>query len=168
VTNTRTSTVVSGDKEAIGAFVARLAQQGVFCRQVDVDYASHSRHMDAVLDALLEKLAGLSPQASKVPMISTVTGARIEGSELGASYWCRNLREAVRLDQALEALHSHNENVFVEVNAHPGLAMPLTAVCAEGAGVVVGTRAARCGRAGGHGTARWESCMCMVMALIGS
>src|SRR6266849_4298499 len=48
VVNTRTSTVVSGDKEAIEAFVARFTKQGVFCRQVEVDYASHSRHMDAV------------------------------------------------------------------------------------------------------------------------
>ena len=84
VVNTRTSTVVSGDKEAIAAFVARLTEQGVFCRRVDVDYASHSRHMDAVLDELAEKLAGVSPQAAKVAMISTLTGAQIEGSALDA------------------------------------------------------------------------------------
>ena len=139
VVNTRTSTVVSGDKDAIEAFVARLSAQDVFCRQVEVDYASHSRHMDAVLDELLEKLAGVSPRATELPMISTLTGAQIDGTQLDARYWCRNLREAVRLDQALEVLLSRHENVFVEVSAHPVLAMPLTTACADGAGVVVGT-----------------------------
>ena len=139
VVNTPTSTVVSGDKGAIETFVARLSQQGVFCRPVDVDYASHSRHMDAVLDELHEKLDGVSPQAAKVPMISTLTGAQIDGTELDARYWCRNLREAVRLDRALQVLLSRNENVFVEVSSHPVLAMPLTTACADGAGVVVGT-----------------------------
>ena len=139
VVNTPSSTVVSGDKGAIEAFVARLSEQGVFCRPVDVDYASHSRHMDAVLDELHEKLDGVSPQAAKVPMVSTLTGAQIDGSELDARYWCRNLREAVRLDRALQVLLPRNENVFVEVSAHPVLAMPLTTACADGAGVVVGT-----------------------------
>ena len=139
VVNTPTSTVVSGDRAAIERFVARLSEQGVFCRPVEVDYASHSRHMDAVLDELMEKLAGVSPQASKVPMISTLTGAQVDGTELDARYWCRNLREAVRLDQALEVLLSRHGSVFVEVSAHPVLAMPLTTACADGAGVVVGT-----------------------------
>ena len=139
VVNTRNSTVVSGSPDALAAFVARMTERGVFCRPVEVDYASHSHHMDVVLDELAAKLAGVSPQVAKVSMISTLTGEPLEGSELDGIYWCRNLREAVRLDRALEALLSRHENVFIEVSAHPVLAMPLTAACANGGGVVVGT-----------------------------
>ena len=37
-------------------------------------------------------------------MVSTVTGARCEGTELDGAYWCRNLRQTVRLDRALAEL----------------------------------------------------------------
>ena len=139
VVNTRTSTVVSGDRNAIEAFVGRLSADGVFCRKVEVNYASHSRHMDTILGELSEALAGLSPQPSKVPMISTLTGAELAGTELDARYWCRNLREPVRLDQALEVLLVRDASVLVEVSAHPVLAMPLATACSGTNGVAVGT-----------------------------
>ncbi|MDD9969438.1 MAG: acyltransferase domain-containing protein, partial [Myxococcales bacterium] len=139
VINTATSTVVSGDDDAIGAWVRRLSSEGVFCRRVDVDYASHSAQMDSILADLAEALASLSPRTCQVPMVSTVTGAPVEGSELGADYWCQNLRRTVRLDRALKHLRANGYGVFVEISAHPVLAMPLTAACADSGGIVVGS-----------------------------
>ncbi|MCP4922363.1 MAG: acyltransferase domain-containing protein, partial [Proteobacteria bacterium] len=112
---------------------------GVFCRRVEVDYASHSAQVDPILASLSASLADVMGQPVSVPMVSTVTGARVEGPELNASYWCQNLREPVRLDRALEALQAEGHGVFVEVSAHPVLAMPLTEACVETAGVVVGS-----------------------------
>ncbi|MCP4918852.1 MAG: acyltransferase domain-containing protein, partial [Proteobacteria bacterium] len=139
VVNTPGSTVVSGDAVAIGAFVERMQSDGVFCRRVEVDYASHSAQVDPILASLSESLADVTGQPVSVPMFSTVTGARVEGPELDGAYWCRNLREPVRLDRALEALQAEGHGVFVEVSAHPVLAMPLTEACAETSGVVVGS-----------------------------
>ena len=72
-------------------------------------------------------------------MISTVTGIAVEAAHLDARYWCRNLREPVRLDWAIEALLAEGHGVFVEVSAHPVLAMPLTTACVKTGGVVVGS-----------------------------
>ncbi|MEY6569623.1 acyltransferase domain-containing protein, partial [Streptomyces sp. PGLac3x] len=47
--NTATSTVVSGDDDALDRLVAELQAEGVFARRVQVDYASHSAHMDGLL-----------------------------------------------------------------------------------------------------------------------
>ena len=137
VVNTPSSTVVSGSSDAVERWVNRLTEEGVFCRQVNVDYASHSAEMDPILPELECLLSDLAPQAGHVPMVSTVTGARCEGPSLDGAYWCRNLRQTVRLDLALAELIGDGHGVFVEASAHPVLAMPLSA--ASGEGVVVGS-----------------------------
>ena len=139
VVNTPSSTVVSGPSAAVERWVQRLGEEGVFCRRVNVDYASHSAEMDPILSELESALSDLAPQAGQVPMVSTVTGARCEGTALDGTYWCRNLRQTVRLDLALAALIGDGHGVFVEASAHPVLAMPLSAASGDGAGVVVGS-----------------------------
>ena len=141
VVNTAGSTVVSGTNEAIERWVSRLGAEGVFCRRIDVDYASHSAGMDPILPELERLLSDIAPQAGRVAMVSTVTGARCEGASLDGGYWCRNLRQPVRLDLALAELMGDGHGVFVEVSSHPVLAMALTAAGGEGdgAGVVVGS-----------------------------
>ncbi|HEY2418963.1 MAG TPA: type I polyketide synthase, partial [Steroidobacteraceae bacterium] len=138
VVNTPGSTVVSGPIEAVERWVVRLGEEGVFCRQVSVDYASHSAEMDPILPELERTLADLAPQAGQVAMISTVTGSRCDGTSLDGAYWCRNLRQTVRLDLALAELIGEGHGVFVEASAHPVLAMPLSAASGEH-GVVVGS-----------------------------
>ena len=139
VVNTPGSTVVSGSSEAVERWVGRLGEEGVFCRQVSVDYASHSAEMDPILVELEGLLSDLAPQAGQVAMVSTVTGARCEGTSLDGAYWCRNLRQTVRLDLALAELIGDGHGVFIEASAHPVLAMPLSAASGECAGVVVGS-----------------------------
>src|SRR5262249_18682197 len=136
--NTPGSTVVSGAMEAIERWGSRLGEEGVFCRQVGGEYASHSAEMDPILPELEGLLSELSPQAGQVAMISTVTGTHCEGTSLDGAYWCRNLRQTVRLDLALAELIGDGHTVFVEASAHPVLAMPLSAASGEH-GVVVGS-----------------------------
>ena len=69
-----------------------------------------------------------------------MTGTRCEGTTLDGAYWCRNLRQTVRLDRALAELIGGGHGVFVEASAHPVLAMPLSTASGERGGVVVGSR----------------------------
>ena len=59
VVNTPSSTVVSGPSEAVERWVQRLGEEGVFCRRVNVDYASHSAEMDPILSELASALSDL-------------------------------------------------------------------------------------------------------------
>src|SRR5262249_59358397 len=61
------------------------------------------------------------------------------GTTLDGAYWCRNLRQTVRLDLALAELIGSGHSVFIEASAHPVLAMPLSAASGEHEGVVVGS-----------------------------
>jgi acyl transferase domain-containing protein/surfactin synthase thioesterase subunit/D-arabinose 1-dehydrogenase-like Zn-dependent alcohol dehydrogenase/acyl carrier protein len=114
-------TVVAGGQDALAELVARLTKQGVFCRPVGVDYASHSSQMDPLLPELKRRLAGLTPQFSPIDFYSTVTQTRLVGSALDGSYWARNLREPVQFASAIQSLLRDGVEAFVEVDPHPVL-----------------------------------------------
>ncbi|WP_405696700.1 type I polyketide synthase [Streptomyces sp. NBC_01185] len=140
VVNTARSTVVAGDAEAVDRFLAQMEATGAYCQRVDVDYASHSPHMDSLLPALREQLTGLAPADAGIAFYSSVTGERVTGPELDADYWCRNLRRPVRFDRALERLRADGFGIFVEVSPHPVLGIALAqGTEADGTAVVVGS-----------------------------
>ncbi|HEU5469529.1 MAG TPA: beta-ketoacyl synthase N-terminal-like domain-containing protein, partial [Actinophytocola sp.] len=139
--NTPGSTVISGQAQAIEQIVGELQAQDVYARTIKVDYASHNAQMDPLLPGLADSFADLTPGRAQIGFYSTVTGQAVEGPELDGGYWCRNLREPVRFDRALEQLLADGHSVFVEISAHPVLAMPLTDASAEHGGVVVGSLA---------------------------
>ncbi|MET8579212.1 type I polyketide synthase, partial [Streptomyces sp. NPDC005012] len=143
--NTPGSTIVSGEAEAVVRLVDRLGEQGVYARKINVDYASHNAQMDPLLPALAEQFTDLAPHTAEVPLYSTVTGEIATGPELDGDYWCRNLRQPVRFDRALDKLLDDGHTVFVEMSAHPVLAMPLTDAGAERGGIVVGSLSRRDG-----------------------
>lgn len=119
VINSPNTTVLSGDSEAIQAIMNRLQGQGLFCKLVNVDVASHSPQMEQVRPALLEVLSGLNPQAAKTPLYSTVSGARGDGLSFDAEYWMDNLRKPVLFSGAIERLHEDGHTLFIEINPHP-------------------------------------------------
>ncbi|MDI5944143.1 acyltransferase domain-containing protein, partial [Micromonospora sp. DH15] len=105
--------VVAGDVTAVGDFVARCVADGVRARLIPVDYASHSPHVDAIRDELLDALGPVRPRAGTVPFYSTLTGAPVDTTELDAGYWFRNLRHTVRFAAATEALLDAGHHLFV-------------------------------------------------------
>jgi len=117
--NSARSTVLSGDPKVLETLLQRLESQDVFCRWVKVDVASHSPQMDALCPALLDALAGLQPGSALIPMYSTVTGQVIDGFQLDARYWVRNLRQPVLFSTVIQRLLNDGYNVFLEISAHP-------------------------------------------------
>ncbi|MDX3550127.1 SDR family NAD(P)-dependent oxidoreductase, partial [Streptomyces europaeiscabiei] len=137
--NTAASTVISGDSDALDIFLADVQAEGVFARRVQVDYASHSAHMDPLLPALAEELAGLRPAAGRIPMYSTVHGRLIHGSEMNAGYWCANLRRPVRFDLAGQAATADGHHTWTEISPHPVMAMVLDEIARQHGGTTVAT-----------------------------
>ena len=119
VSNSLTSTVLSGEPAALATVVSALEARGVHCRRVNVDYASHSPHVDPLMEDLERALAGIAPRPTVVPMRSTVTGAPLEGPELSGAYWAKNLRLRVRFAEVITGLVKDGHTQFVEMSAHP-------------------------------------------------
>ena len=119
VSNSPTSTVLSGDSAALREVTDRLQAQDIFCRLVKVDVASHSPQMDSLRPDLLQALEGLQPGPATVPIYSTVTNALSDGLEFDSLYWVRNLRETVRFSPAIQHLLSEGHDIFLEISPHP-------------------------------------------------
>lgn len=113
------STVIAGDNEALEALLRELEAEAVFCRRVHVDVASHSPQVDALRAPLLAELAGLAPGPGKTPIYSTVARQVLNGGELDADYWVRNLRDPVHLAPMIDRLLDEGFTVFVEISPHP-------------------------------------------------
>ncbi|MFI6643900.1 SDR family NAD(P)-dependent oxidoreductase, partial [Streptomyces sp. NPDC050504] len=113
------ATVIAGDPVAVHALVEGYREQGVRARTIPVDYASHSPHVEALREELLDLLAPVVPRPSAVPFYSTVTGGLLDTGALDAAYWYRNLRHTVRFGDAVQALLADGHRLFVEASPHP-------------------------------------------------
>ncbi len=135
-------TVVSGDGDAIDELIAACKADLVRTLRVPIAYASHSSHMDAVKDEMLETLAGIAPRSSPIAFYSTVTGTAIDTAGLDAAYWFANGRQTVQFEPATRALIAADHSVFLEVSPHPVLTLGLQETFEDaGAGecVAIGT-----------------------------
>ncbi|WP_372491823.1 SDR family NAD(P)-dependent oxidoreductase [Nocardiopsis dassonvillei] len=117
------SVVVSGTPEAVRRAVEHCVDNGVHGALVDVDYASHSAHVEGIRHNLLEQLGEVVPRPARVPFLSTLTGRPIDPDRPGldAEYWYRNLRGTVRFADAVRAAAASGHTAFVEVGPHPVL-----------------------------------------------
>jgi acyl transferase domain-containing protein/NAD(P)-dependent dehydrogenase (short-subunit alcohol dehydrogenase family)/acyl carrier protein len=116
------SLVLSGEPEALEQIKASCEQDGIRAKPIAVDYAAHSPQIEALEEELLEAFASIEPKATEIPLISTVTGEQIEGQELDASYWYRNLRQTVLLEPVLRSQLEAGKRAFLEIGPHPVLA----------------------------------------------
>ncbi|MFF1285814.1 type I polyketide synthase [Streptomyces sp. NPDC058299] len=130
--NGPSSVVIAGDAEALDEALAALEVDGVRVRRVAVDYASHTRHVEAIEGALGEAFADVRSLAPVVPFFSTVTGTWVDDEGvLDVGYWYRNLRGQVRFGPAIASLLAEGHSVFVESSAHPVLVQPVNEIVDE-------------------------------------
>ncbi|MFD3844222.1 acyltransferase domain-containing protein, partial [Streptomyces sp. NPDC058642] len=135
------ATVVAGDPEALDEIASVAEAAGVRARRVPVDYASHSAHVEDIKTELLAALALVTPQTSRIPVISTVTGEVLDTTAMNASYWYEGLRQPVRFTDAVQVALEQGNYTLIEVSAHPVLTMGVQAIAeaAERPVTVVGT-----------------------------
>ncbi|WP_042397185.1 type I polyketide synthase [Streptacidiphilus carbonis] len=142
------ATVVSGDVAALARIADACERAGVRTRPLPVDYASHGPQVEQLREEILTVLDGIAPQPGSVPMMSSLTGEVLPGTDAGPDYWYASLRGSVDFSRAVEALHDDGHRVFVEVSPHPVLTAaisatldrrPQSADSAESTPVVVGT-----------------------------
>ena len=120
--NSPESVTLAGDVDALDRLADELGRQEIFARLLKVEVPYHSHVMEEIAAPFEAALQGLSPRATGIPLISTVTGEEIDGSTLDASYWYRNIREAVFFADAMRTLTDRGGTVFIEIGAHPVLA----------------------------------------------
>ncbi|MDX3016110.1 type I polyketide synthase, partial [Streptomyces caniscabiei] len=131
--NGPSSVVVAGSPVGLDEVIAEAEARGARARRIEVDYASHTAHVERLGEEIPAVLAAVTPVPSSVPFHSTVTADRFDTTGLDAEYWYRNLRSTVRLDDTVAGLVEAGHRVFVEISPHPVLAGAVQAT-AEAAG----------------------------------
>jgi len=119
--NTDRDVTVAGPADTLATMLAELKAREVTCTDLGLDYAFHTTAMDPIREHLHAALAGLAPSATTIPLVSTVTGTEIDGTELDVGYWCRNVREPVRFAEAVNHALTGDADVLIEIGPHPVL-----------------------------------------------
>jgi mycobactin polyketide synthetase MbtD len=137
--NGPSSTVVSGDDDAVAEAI-RLAQgRGIFTHQLSVDYPGHT----SALRPLAADLADLLPRSAfrdgPIPFVGSATGGEVSGDVGFAEYWHESLCSTVRFDRAVVAAQKLGADTFVELSAHPSLLYPLVDLVDDESAVSVGS-----------------------------
>jgi acyl transferase domain-containing protein/acyl carrier protein len=139
--NGPSTVVVSGERVALAELLAECAAEGVWAREIPVDYASHSTYMSVLEAPLAAALAPIEPRAGDIRFHSTLTGEPIDTTGLDAGYWYRNIRETVRFEPVVRQLVEQGYRAFVEMSPHPiltvAIGQTLEAVGADPARVAV-------------------------------
>ena len=113
------SLTISGPGGEIERLAIEAQRRGLWFRALDLDFAFHSREMDPIREDLLASLAGLRSRPPAARLVSTVTGAVIDGEALGAEHWWRNIRNPVRFVEAAARLIDEGCRIFVEIGPSP-------------------------------------------------
>jgi acyl transferase domain-containing protein/SAM-dependent methyltransferase/acyl carrier protein len=119
------SLTLSGPRSSLQAIADELEPQNVFARFVRVDHPFHHPLMQPAADALEAALADLAPRAESVPFFSTVAGGPCAGETCDAQHWGRGVRQPVRFAPAVNAIADSGADVWLEIGAHPALALAI-------------------------------------------
>ncbi|MBI4995540.1 MAG: acyltransferase domain-containing protein, partial [Rhodocyclales bacterium] len=119
--NAPRSVVLSGETEALTAVLAELTARGVEHRLLPVQYAFHSAQMAPFQQRLADELADLHSATAMIPVYSTVMGGLAADVNFDAGYFGRNVREPVRIADAIRAMADDGHTAFLEIGPHPVL-----------------------------------------------
>ena len=128
VVNGPRSTVISGDPNAVAEVRADCEREGIFCRAVQVDVASHGSQMDPLVPELRAAVNGVRPHTPTTALYSTVAAARVDDATLDAGYWGRNLRSTVLFGSTVHRMLADGIDAFIEVSPHPALLVSVAQV----------------------------------------
>ncbi|MFI0424550.1 SDR family NAD(P)-dependent oxidoreductase, partial [Spongiactinospora sp. 9N601] len=139
VVNGPRAVIVSGDRDPALRLLTELVADGIQAREINVALAAHCAHIDRIIPDIRESLAPIRPRPPRIPFYSSALGGPLPADvPLDAGYWCRNLRDTVRFQDATEAALAAGAGVLLEISPHPVLTAAVQDTAeAAGADVVV-------------------------------
>ncbi len=114
--------VVSGAVEAVERVMRAAEERSVRTVRLPGTTAFHSPLLDPMLADFEARVAELvpAPRVAAIPLVSNVTGARLEGP-VDAAYWRAHARGTVRFAEGLRAATELGVDAYLEVGPHPVL-----------------------------------------------
>jgi amino acid adenylation domain-containing protein len=112
--NSPSLSVVSGPTAALEAFQKKLGK--VASKFLPTSHGFHSAMMDPILEPFTALVKKVKRNAPEIPWVSTLTGQWMTAADTAdAGYWSRQIRQTVRMTDALRELVSDPQRVLLEV-----------------------------------------------------
>ncbi|MCV9962677.1 SDR family NAD(P)-dependent oxidoreductase [Pararhizobium sp. BT-229] len=139
--NAHNSVTISGPAHEVSAFRDAARKAKIPVQILDINYPFHHPIIDQAKKAFLSDIPDIAPRKSELAYLSTVTGARMDGSQLDPDYWWKNVREPVRFQAATEAAIELGCSLFIEISPRPILSSYLKETVKQASipGMVVST-----------------------------
>lgn len=116
VINTPSSSVLSGDREAIVSIKEVFDSKDIHARILETSHAFHSHMMDPILEEFREFASTFSYKQPSIPILSTVKADWASTDELTSpNYWMDNIRHCVQYAKTIEKLFGNPELILLEV-----------------------------------------------------
>ena len=113
--------VISGKAAVIAEIVVRAEAEAIATRRLRTSHAFHSPLMEPILAAFEARVGKVALAEPSLSLVSTLLGEPASVEVRTAEYWRRQVREPVRLAQALAAARRKGCTVFLEVGPRPTL-----------------------------------------------
>ena len=121
--NGEQSIVVSGERQAVHALIAKLETIGIKYKKLPISHAFHSALMEPMVAEFRQVLQQVKFSDPRLKIISNITGELI-GSEIASpEYWCRHLLEPVQFASSVKYLAEQQVNIFLEIGPRPTLSV---------------------------------------------
>ena len=128
--NAPESVVISGYEAEVEEAGGRLSREGIGVQRLSVSHGFHSPQMEEMEEEFAAAAGEVRWKEPRLVLISSVTGRAVVAGEMSEpGYWRRQVRQAVRFQEGIEALAGYQ--TFVEVG--PGSTLSgLGQQCLEG------------------------------------
>ncbi len=117
--NAHNSVTISGPGNEVSAFRDAARKAKIPVQILDINYPFHHPIIDRAKKAFLADIPDIAPRKSELAYLSTVTGERMDGTQLDPDYWWKNVREPVRFQAATEAAIELGCSLFIEISPRP-------------------------------------------------
>jgi len=119
--NSPQSITLTGDKDSLQRIATKLEQIKISPIFMQVQMAYHSAYMEPLKEDMYAALKNVHVQEPHCDVYSSVTGGRVQASDMGIDYWWRNMRDPVYFANAIDALIEDGHRLFLEIGPQPVL-----------------------------------------------
>ena len=114
--------VISGERSAVQTVIEKLRNEKVKTQPLNVSHAFHSPLMEPMLDAFEQTAHQVNFNASRLPLVSNLTGQILSFDEIpDAAYWRHHIRQGVRFSATMQTLQREGYTFFLEIGPSPTL-----------------------------------------------
>ncbi|MEV6214043.1 type I polyketide synthase [Nocardia sp. NPDC051833] len=113
--NGPSSSVLSGEADAIEEIERQLTAEGVRTSRLRVSHAFHSARMEPMLAEFRTVATGITYALPRVPIVSNESGELADATVTDPEYWVRQVRGCVRFAPGVAALVAAGARRFVEL-----------------------------------------------------